>query len=74
MRRVYKEDKSRKFPIYFFVQGDEYKFWNLFQSDIHFFGVKEAEERFFYSDQINWEEMYSPGFSMDHEFPYLSAW
>lgn len=43
MRRVYKEDKNRKFPIYFFVQGDEYKFWNLFQSDIHFFGVKEAE-------------------------------
>jgi len=41
-RRAYIEDKTKKFPLYFFVRGDEYKLWNLFPSDIHFFGVKDS--------------------------------
>ncbi|GAI91553.1 unnamed protein product, partial [marine sediment metagenome] len=41
-RREYTVDKTKKDPIYFFVHGDEYKLWNLFASDIHFFGVKKS--------------------------------
>ena len=41
-RKIYTNDKTKKYPIYFFVHGDKYKFWNLFQSDIHLFGVKEG--------------------------------
>lgn len=37
----YSEDKTKKYPIYFFVRGDMYEFWNLFYTDIHLFGVKE---------------------------------
>jgi len=41
-RRIYTEDKSRKHSIYLFVHGDKYKLWNLFETDIHLFGVKEG--------------------------------
>jgi len=41
-RRIYIEDKTKKYSLYFFVRGDEYKLWNIFASDIHFFGVKEG--------------------------------
>ncbi len=40
-RRIYTEDKTKKYPIYFFIHGDKYKLWNLFEADIHLFGVKE---------------------------------
>jgi len=40
-RKIFKEDKTKKYPIYFFVHGDKYKFWNLWETDIHFFGVKK---------------------------------
>jgi len=40
-RRIYIEDKNRKYPIYFFIHGNKYKLWGIFPSDIHLFGVKE---------------------------------
>ena len=39
-RKIYTEDKTKKYPIYFFVRGEKYELWNLFPADIHFFGVK----------------------------------
>jgi len=41
-QRVYEIDKSKKYPLCFFMHGDEYKLWNLFSADIHLFGVKEG--------------------------------
>ncbi len=40
LRRIYTEDKSRKYPIKFFVRGHEYKLLGLFKTDIHLFGVE----------------------------------
>jgi peptide/nickel transport system permease protein len=40
-RRTFQEDTSEIYPIRFFVRGDEYKFWNLFKTSIHLFGVDE---------------------------------
>lgn len=37
--KVYIEDKSEKYPIKFFVQGEKYSFWGLFESKIHLFGT-----------------------------------
>ncbi len=34
------EDKSENYPIYFFVPGEKYKLWNLFETDLHLFGTK----------------------------------
>lgn len=35
----YREDRTQSFPIYFFVHGDSYSLFGLFQSDLHLFGV-----------------------------------
>ena len=51
-RRTYIEDKTKKYPLYFFVRGDEYKLWNIFASDIHFFGVKEGIMFLFGTDKL----------------------
>ncbi|MGC9001593.1 MAG: ABC transporter permease [Dictyoglomus sp.] len=40
LRRIYGEDKTRKYPIKFFVRGHEYKLLGLFKTDIHLFGVE----------------------------------
>ncbi len=50
--RIYTEDKTKKYPIYFFVHGDEYKFWNIFKTDVHFFGVKEGVVFLFGTDNL----------------------
>ncbi len=51
-RKIYTSDKEKKYPIYFFVRGDDYKFWNLFEADIHFFGVKEEAIFLFGTDRL----------------------
>ncbi len=37
--KTYTHDTSIRYPLRFFVQGDEYKLWGLFKSKIHLFGV-----------------------------------
>lgn len=34
-------DKSKQFPIRLLNRGDTYKFWGLFETDVHLFGVAE---------------------------------
>lgn len=41
-RRVYPVDKTKEYPIHFFVRGETYKFWGLFETDLHLFGVEEG--------------------------------
>ncbi|MDD5454531.1 MAG: ABC transporter permease [Candidatus Ratteibacteria bacterium] len=36
------EDKSQRYTIRLFVRGSRYKFWNLFYSDLHLFGVEKG--------------------------------
>ena len=40
--KVYRIDRTKKLPLYFFVHGPKYKFWNLFEADLHLFSVKEG--------------------------------
>ena len=40
---TYSEDRARPLPIRFFVRGDTYKFWGLFETNLHLFGVEEGE-------------------------------
>ncbi|MCC6167590.1 MAG: ABC transporter permease [Caldilineaceae bacterium] len=41
---TYKVDPTQKFPIHFFVKGDPYKMWGLFEGNRHLFGVQEGAE------------------------------
>ncbi len=37
---TFREVKGTNFPIKFFVQGDPYLFWGIWETDIHLFGVE----------------------------------
>jgi len=52
LRRKYTIDKAKKYPLYFFVCGDQYKLWNLFPSNVHFFGVKGSVLFLFGTDKL----------------------
>lgn len=47
-----KEDTSKPWPIYFFVHGDPYKMWGVFESDVHLFGVQEGHLHLLGTDQL----------------------
>ncbi|MGC9467876.1 MAG: ABC transporter permease [Anaerolineae bacterium] len=38
-RPIYAEDRTTIYPVGFFVRGDPYKFWGLFETDLHLFGT-----------------------------------
>ena len=38
-KRVYHEDTTRMYPLYFFIRGDPYKLLGLIPLDIHLYGV-----------------------------------
>ncbi len=42
LKKNYQEDKSKKSPLSFFIRKNNYKLWNLFEADLHLFGVKEG--------------------------------
>ena len=50
--RIYTTDKTKEYPLHFFVHAHEYKLWNLFSSDVHFFGVKEGTMFLFGTGQL----------------------
>lgn len=51
-KTTFVEDKSKKYPIYFFIRGDEYKLWNIFPTDIHLFGVENGAVFLFGTDSL----------------------
>ena len=55
----YTEDRTRLYPIYFFVRGHPYKLWGLFESDIHLVGVPEGGTCFFLGTERQGRDMLS---------------
>lgn len=41
---TYEPDTSVIYPIHFFVEGDRYKLWGLFETNIHFFGLNSQAD------------------------------
>lgn len=41
LQRIYVPDPEQVYPIRLFVRGNEYEFWGLFDTDLHFIGVTE---------------------------------
>ena len=39
LRKFYLEERNRRYPIRLFVRGEVYRFWGLFETDWHLFGV-----------------------------------
>jgi len=51
-------DLSQQIPLRFFVRGESYKFWGLFESNRHLFGVEEGFVNLFGTDQLG-RDMFS---------------
>ncbi len=45
-------DETRLKPIRLFVRGEKYKFWNIFPSNIHLFGVEKGYVHLFGTDEL----------------------
>ena len=41
---IYVEDETIRYPLYFFVRGDPYKLWGLYENDLHLIGIKNEDE------------------------------
>ncbi len=53
--RVFTIDENVRYPVRFFVRGDEYKFWgsNLLRTNLHLFGVEQPGVIFLFgTDQL----------------------
>lgn len=46
LKKTYTEDRNRRLPIHFWIEGDEYKFWGLWKWNHHLFGV-DGNEKFY---------------------------
>jgi peptide/nickel transport system permease protein len=44
LAKVFELDKTRKLRIRFFVHGDPYKLWGLFEADWHLFGLESNDQ------------------------------
>ena len=51
-RVSYVADTSKQIPIRFFTRGETYKFWGLFESNFHLFGVDKGFINLFGTDQL----------------------
>ncbi len=45
-------DTSKQIPLRFFTRGKSYKFWGLFEYDLHLFGVDKGFVNLFGTDQL----------------------
>lgn len=59
MQRVYTEDTSTRFPLKLFHKGLEYRFWGLFPTDIHLFGVDEPGRIFLFGTDSMGRDLFS---------------
>src|SRR5262245_24401859 len=50
-RKVYTEDTSVAHFVFFFVKGDPYKLWGIFETDIHLFGTQDGPMFLFGTDE-----------------------
>jgi peptide/nickel transport system permease protein len=44
LRLMFEIDETQQLPVHFFVRGDPYKFWGIWRTELHLFGLKSNED------------------------------
>jgi peptide/nickel transport system permease protein len=52
LRPIAEVDEENRWPVRFFVRGQEYNFWGLFRSDLHLFGTETGFIHLFGTDDL----------------------
>jgi len=58
-RNIYEEDRSRRYPIRFFVKGDPYKLFGFIELSTHFFGVDSPGRIFILGSDLYGRDLFS---------------
>ena len=58
-QRTYEPDTSREYLVRFFVRGDSYKLWGLFETDLHLFGTAEGGRIFLMGTDMVGRDLFS---------------
>ena len=72
-RKIYTEDRTTPYPVELFTRGERYRFWGLFDTDLHLFGVSD-EATFFVFGRTDWGVICSPASSTAPGSRCRSAW
>ena len=48
LQRIYEPDYTRIFPIRFFIEGESYRMWGLFEANTRLFGVDESQGHYMF--------------------------
>lgn len=61
VQRIYsfKEDRTKMYPVKFFVRGETYKMWGLFESNLHLFGVDKPARIYLLGADIQGRDIFS---------------
>jgi peptide/nickel transport system permease protein len=57
--RVWKDDTSRRYPVRFFVSGDEYTILRIFKSRTHLFGVEPPARIYLFGADYRGRDLFS---------------